>query len=112
MFNYLDTVPGILKILEAYVIPIPIAKKKLIARIRGHRIWAKVHALELGFAITFYKLKGKTLPILILNVYRRGYAPEISSLMALLVGLSRVCEARNVCLLPPPDNAARLPITE
>ena len=41
---------------QAYVIPIPIAKKKLIAKVHGQQIQAKVHALELGFAITLYKL--------------------------------------------------------
>ena len=96
---------------EAYVIPVPIAKKRLIVKVRGQNILAKLPALELGFAITYYKLQGKTLPLLILNVYKRGCAPEIN-LMGLLVGLSRVHESRNVRLLPPPANAGLTPFSE
>jgi hypothetical protein len=55
---------------EAYVIPIPIAKKRLIIKVRGQQFQAKVHAVDLGFAITFYKIQGHTLPLLILNPYK------------------------------------------
>jgi hypothetical protein len=55
---------------EAYVIPISIAKKRLIIKVRGQQFQAKVHAVDLGFAITFYKIQGQTLPLLILNPYK------------------------------------------
>ncbi len=94
---------------EAYVIPIPIAKKRLIIKVRGQQFQAKVHAVDLGFAITLYKIQGHTLPLLILNPYKRGCAPEIN-LMSLLVGLSRVRESRNVRLLPPPAHTGLTPL--
>ena len=52
---------------EAYVIPIPIAKKRLIIKVRGQQFQAKVHAVDLEFAITFYKIQGKSLPLIILT---------------------------------------------
>jgi hypothetical protein len=91
---------------QAYVIPVPIAKKRLTIKVWGQQFQAKVHAVELGFAITFYKIQVKTLPLLILNLYKRGCAPEIN-LMALLVGLFRVHKSRNVRLLPPCCNSPR-----
>jgi hypothetical protein len=72
---------------EAYVIPVPIAKKRLIVKVRGQNILAKVPALEVEFAITYYKLQGKTLPLLILSVTFR-----------MINGL-----------LPPPENAGLTP---
>ncbi len=92
-----------------YVIPVPIARKKLIVKVRGQQIQAKVHAVELGFSITFYKVEGKTLPLLILNLYKRGCTPEVT-LKSLLVGLTRVRESRNVRLLPPPANSGPTPL--
>ena len=71
-------------------------------------IQAKVHGLELGFSVTLHKLQSINIPLLILSIYKRGCAPEIS-LMALLVALSRVREGRNVRLLPPHANAGLTP---
>jgi hypothetical protein len=93
---------------EAYVTPVPIAKTRLTIKVWGQQIQAKVHAVEIGFSITFYKLQGKTLPLLILNLYKRGCSPEIN-LMALLVGLSHVRKSRNVRILPPPAHTGFTP---
>ena len=46
---------------NGYVIPIPLARNNLKIKFNQQKIEAKVHALELGFAVTFYKLQGKTL---------------------------------------------------
>jgi hypothetical protein len=91
-----------------YVIPIPLARKNNVVKLSSQNIEAKFHALELGFAVTFYKLQGKTIPRLIINPYKRGCTPEID-LMSLLVGLSRVRNSSNVRFLPIQSNSSACP---
>ena len=55
-------------------------------------------AIELGFAVTYYKLQSKTMSQLIVNPYKRGCTPEID-LMSLIVGYSRVQNRRHVRFL-------------
>jgi hypothetical protein len=93
----------------AYVIPVPVTStNKVDIKFGRKKYFAKNHAVELGFAITYHKLQGKTLDLLILNPYSRGCKPELT-LMALLVGLSRVRYSRNVRFLPPLSNSEASP---
>ena len=90
------------------MIPIPLARKNHVIKLNSQKIQAKFHALELGFAVTYYKLQGKTIPRLIINPYKRGCKPEID-LMSLLVGLSRVRNSSNVRFLPIQSNSDACP---
>jgi hypothetical protein len=91
-----------------YVIPIPLARNNLKVKFNRQKIEAKVHAVELGFAVTYHKLQGKTLPRLIINPYKRGCIPEID-INALIVGFSRVRNSSHLRFLPIPSNAPACP---
>ena len=91
-----------------YVIPIPFARKNLKFSFNREKLEAKVHAVELGFAVTYYKLQSKTMPRLIINPHKRGCTPEID-LMSLIVGYSRVRNGRHVRFLPIQSNAPACP---
>jgi hypothetical protein len=68
-------------------------------------IKVRTHAIELGFAITFHKVQGKTLPRIILDLNNRPFKPQITFNM-LLVGLSRVTSGQNFRILPLQPNAS------
>ena len=58
------------------------------------------HRVELGFAITFQKVQGKTVPKIILDLNHRKFKPPID-LPGLYVGLTRVKHGKNIRLVPP-----------
>jgi hypothetical protein len=84
---------------EAFVIPVIIAKKPTI-KVLDKKIPYRCPAVELGFAIIYHKLQGKTLDCLILDLNKRGCQSEVN-LMSLPVGLSQVRQSIHVRILPP-----------
>lgn len=57
------------------------------------------HAVELGFAVTFHKLQGRTVDRLILDINDRPFAPALTLAM-LNVGISRVKSGDTLRRLP------------
>ena len=57
------------------------------------------HRLELGFAVTFHKIQGKTIPKVILELNKRPFAPHLNHSM-LLVAISRVTNRENLRIIP------------
>ena len=70
-------------------------------------IYYSNHTLELGFAITFHKVQGRTMQKLILDInYRPGKNHLIGNLdfFGFYVGFTRVSNSKNIRKLPPYSN--------
>jgi hypothetical protein len=93
-WNHSDSLLGT----EVFVIPVPSSKDKLTIKVHGQKISYRCPAMELGFAISYHKLQGKTLDYLIIDLNRRGCQPEVN-LMSLLVGLFWVHQSMHACIL-------------
>ena len=67
---------------------------------------AKVHAVECGFALTFHKVQGKTLPKVILELAERPCKTGKGNLdfHGLLVALSRVKNTNDLRIIDAPDD--------
>jgi hypothetical protein len=65
-----------------------------------HQVSAKPHGVELGFAITFHKVQGKTLARVILDLNKRPFTPSVS-FSALYVAITRVRRNADMRVLKP-----------
>ena len=65
-----------------------------------------VHALECGFALTFHKVQGKTLPKVVLELAERPFKTGKGNLdfNGLLVALSRVASTNDLRIVAAPDD--------
>jgi hypothetical protein len=81
------------------VIPLTLSKYKLDVKINGNVYGIQNHPFELGFACTFYKIQGKTIEWLILELNRRNFMPHVT-FSTFLVGFSRVKSAAHMRVMP------------
>jgi hypothetical protein len=84
-------------------------QKKPTIKVHDKKIPYRCPAVELGFAIMYHTLQGKTLDYLILNLNKRGCQPEVN-LMSLLVGLLQVYQSFHVRILPPSPGTGLNPL--
>ena len=75
--------------------PVPICDEEEI-KIGRSKVKAKVHAVDIGFAITFHKVQGQTLPFVVLHMGQTAALRAAS----IQVGMSRVRYARCMKLFP------------
>jgi hypothetical protein len=66
----------------------------------SHQVSAKPHGVELGFAITFHKVQGKTLARVILDLNKRPFTPSVG-FSALYVAITRVRRNADMRVLRP-----------
>ena len=62
------------------------------------RVRVKEFVVELGFAITFHKIQGRTIPLLLLNLNNSGQKPHLT-FEAAYVALTRVTHGDNVRIM-------------
>ena len=95
---------------DCIVVPVRVSKHKL--ELDTHSLYAILndfpksvhchcHALALAFAVTDYKLQGKTLDDLILSINPRSLPPHLD-LKSFYVLVSRVRKLKGLHLLAPP----------
>ena len=74
----------------------------------GGKVKVKCHAVEPGFAITFHKLQGKTIPKVILDLRKRpGTSAGIKDVTfeGMYVGWTRVRKGADIRVIPPDDGS-------
>ena len=88
------------------IIPMTLSSSKEEVQVRpiaGRSVPGQVkitdHRVELGFAITFHKVQGKTVSKVILDINDKSFIPKLT-LAGLYVGLTRVKKGADIRILP------------